>query len=143
MKNPNLIDKMNGKDPNDKPKGYSKDGTPKWTIEQTKEHQRYVSKEIAKKIGGAVLAITAMAGAYQVTKSPDVHPSNETVQLQPGQTKWDIATEIANDYNSNPDNFKHIDTGDALTAINEVNPNDNDGVDQVGETIVVPQIDKW
>lgn len=138
-----MIDRMNGNDPDHQPDRYLKDGTPKWSDEQIKENRREFAKEISKKIGATLLAGAALTGAYQVTKSPDVHPSNETVQLQPGQTKWDIATEVANNYNSNPDHFKRIDAGDALTAINEVNPSDGDGVDQIGETVVIPQIDKW
>lgn len=133
MKNMNNISNKN----NSEPHHYQQDGTPVYTKEQIKEHWH----GITRKVGAVALIAATTFGVYQVTKTPDAHPSNETVQLQPGQTRWDIANQVKDNYNSQK-NFKKIDTGDALTAINEINPND-DGVDQAGDTVIVPQFDKW
>lgn len=108
---------------------------------RTKERDTEHKSSIGKKIGALALIGVATFGAYQVIKTPDAHASNETIQLRPGQTRWDIANQVVDNYN-NQNNFKKIDTGDAMAAIDKINHNDND-VDQIGETIVVPQFDKW
>lgn len=115
---------------------YDADGTPVYTREQIKEHW----KDIGKKVGALALTAVTVFGVYNMVSHNDQPKQTETIQLQPGQTRWEIAEQIAKDSPNNQDHnpFNDITTGDVLDQINHDNP--NNGVDQAGESLEVPKM---